>query len=205
MSKHKRTDKPGKHKLAKPNRVPHVAKLALTTGVVIGASAAPASAYTIKSGDTLSEIAHRHDTSVRRLVRLNHIENPDLIYAGDHIRLHGKTGRHVRTSRSGERHALDGRPQTIPAFKAYVRGKVGAGQFWACDQLFMHESGWNRFADNPTSSAFGIPQALTSLHALPRDYMWNGYSQLDWGLSYIRGRYGSCESAWSFWKSHQWY
>lgn len=39
--------------------------------------------YTIQSGDTLSVIAAKFDTTVDRLVELNSIENPNLIYAGD--------------------------------------------------------------------------------------------------------------------------
>lgn len=43
--------------------------------------------YTIKSGDTLSEIAVMFDTTVQRLCELNGIKNPDLIYAGTTIRV----------------------------------------------------------------------------------------------------------------------
>ena len=43
--------------------------------------------YTIKSGDTLSEIAVMFDTTVVRLCELNNITNPDLIYAGNTIRV----------------------------------------------------------------------------------------------------------------------
>lgn len=43
--------------------------------------------YTIQSGDTLSEIAERFGTSVSRLCELNNISNPNLIYAGDTIRI----------------------------------------------------------------------------------------------------------------------
>ncbi|MEH7120698.1 glycoside hydrolase domain-containing protein [Neobacillus vireti] len=38
--------------------------------------------YTVQPGDTLSKIALRWGTTVRELVTLNNIENPDLIYAG---------------------------------------------------------------------------------------------------------------------------
>ena len=43
--------------------------------------------YTIRSGDTLSEIAQRFGTSVSTLMSLNGISNPNLIYAGHKIRI----------------------------------------------------------------------------------------------------------------------
>lgn len=43
--------------------------------------------YTIKRGDTLSEIALRFNTTVEDLVKKNDIINPNLIYAGDRLRI----------------------------------------------------------------------------------------------------------------------
>ena len=43
--------------------------------------------YTIQPGDNLSVIAEKFDTTVDRLVELNGIENPNLIYAGDVLRI----------------------------------------------------------------------------------------------------------------------
>ena len=43
--------------------------------------------YTIKRGDTLSEIALKFNTTVSELVKKNDIINPNLIYAGDRIRI----------------------------------------------------------------------------------------------------------------------
>ena len=43
--------------------------------------------YVVKSGDTLSSIANRFDTTVNELVRLNNIPNPDLIYVGEVLRI----------------------------------------------------------------------------------------------------------------------
>jgi Lyzozyme M1 (1,4-beta-N-acetylmuramidase) len=43
--------------------------------------------YTIQAGDTLSEIAVMFNTTVVRLCELNNISNPDLIYAGNTIRV----------------------------------------------------------------------------------------------------------------------
>ncbi|MBP5263936.1 MAG: LysM peptidoglycan-binding domain-containing protein, partial [Lachnospiraceae bacterium] len=41
--------------------------------------------YVIRRGDTLSRIARRLGTTVRRLVDLNHIKNPNRIYAGHEL------------------------------------------------------------------------------------------------------------------------
>ena len=43
--------------------------------------------YVIQSGDTLTKIANKFNTSVDELVKLNNIENPNLIYAGDTIKI----------------------------------------------------------------------------------------------------------------------
>lgn len=43
--------------------------------------------YTIRKGDTLSEIASRYGTTVQELVSINNIANPNLIYPGETIRV----------------------------------------------------------------------------------------------------------------------
>ena len=43
--------------------------------------------YIVKSGDTLSSIASRFNTTVNELVRLNNIPNPNLIYVGEVLRI----------------------------------------------------------------------------------------------------------------------
>lgn len=81
----------------------------------------------------------------------------------------------------------------------------GQDQFSCLDQLFVSESNWRVDADNPTSSAYGIPQALTQLHDLPDDYLTNPVTQIRWGLEYIERRYGSPCNAWSFKQGNNWY
>ena len=80
-----------------------------------------------------------------------------------------------------------------------------ADQFGCLDSLWTKESGWNIHADNPSSSAYGIPQALTATHDLAADYMTNPVSQIEWGLGYIRDRYGSPCGAWGHSQSSGWY
>lgn len=43
--------------------------------------------YRVRSGDTLSSIARRFDTTVRALVRLNDIDNPNKIRAGQELKV----------------------------------------------------------------------------------------------------------------------
>ena len=78
-------------------------------------------------------------------------------------------------------------------------------QFSCLDSLYVSESNWRIDADNPTSSAYGIPQALTQLHDLPADYMTSAEAQIRWGLDYIRDTYGTPCSAWSFKAGNGWY
>ena len=54
---------------------------------LLGASQSAGVYYTVKSGDTLSAIAARYNTSVDNLVRLNGINNPNLIYVNQKLRV----------------------------------------------------------------------------------------------------------------------
>ncbi|MGH8964297.1 MAG: lytic transglycosylase domain-containing protein [Actinomycetes bacterium] len=80
-----------------------------------------------------------------------------------------------------------------------------SSEFSCLDALYVSESDWDMHADNPTSSAYGIPQALTSTHELPSDYASNPVSQIEWGLDYIRSSYGTPCSAWEFKQANNWY
>ena len=43
--------------------------------------------YKIRYGDTLYSISRRYNTSIANIVRLNRIQNPNLIYAGEIIKI----------------------------------------------------------------------------------------------------------------------
>ncbi|TWG94645.1 hypothetical protein L615_005500000170 [Nocardioides sp. J9] len=80
-------------------------------------------------------------------------------------------------------------------------------QFGCLDSLWTRESNWRWNADNPTSSAYGIPQALpgSKMSSAGADWATNPATQIRWGLGYIQGRYGSPCSAWGHSESHGWY
>ena len=80
-------------------------------------------------------------------------------------------------------------------------------QFGCLDSLWTKESGWSVTADNPSSSAYGIPQALpgSKMSSAGSDWATNPVTQIRWGLGYIQDRYGSPCSAWGHSQSVGWY
>ncbi|WP_062203601.1 G5 domain-containing protein [Demequina salsinemoris] len=82
------------------------------------------------------------------------------------------------------------------------------GDQWQClEALWTRESGWNHKASNGSSGAYGIPQALpgSKMAAFGSDWQTNPATQIKWGLSYVKGRYGTPCNAWSSFKSKGWY
>ena len=75
------------------------------------------------------------------------------------------------------------------------------------DELWVSESGWDVYATNPTSGAYGIPQALPAgkMASAGSDWRTNPATQIEWGLDYIQSSYGSPCSAWDFKQSNGWY
>ena len=73
--------------------------------------------------------------------------------------------------------------------------------------LWNRESGWNPNAHNKSSGAHGIPQSLpaSKMASEGDDYYTNGYTQIRWGLKYIKNRYGSPSNAWSHFQNKNWY
>ncbi len=73
------------------------------------------------------------------------------------------------------------------------------GDEWPClDNLWSRESGWSQTAENKSSGAYGIPQALpgSKMGSVAADWQTNPATQIAWGLSYIKGRYSTPCGAW---------
>jgi len=96
--------------------------------------------------------------------------------------------------------------------RAYARLLVqqrgwAASQFSCLNLLWNRESGWNWRARNPSSGAYGIPQALpgSKMASVAPDWRTNPITQIKWGLNYIAERYGTPCGAWGHSQAFGWY
>ena len=96
---------------------------------------------------------------------------------------------------------------SVAAEQAYAFGLFpgygwGPGQRQPLVSLWNQESNWNPWAVNPSSGAYGIPQALGHGHPYA---LGDWVHQILWGLNYIQGRYGSPAAAWGHEVASNWY
>lgn len=105
-----------------------------------------------------------------------------------------------KSSNSGANRALG---------KEMAAAKYGwTGSEWEClNTLWTRESNWRHNASNPTTGAHGIPQALpgSKMGSHGADWATNPATQISWGLSYVKNRYGTPCGAWSFFLQRNWY
>jgi resuscitation-promoting factor RpfB len=80
-------------------------------------------------------------------------------------------------------------------------------QFRYLDLLWEAESSWNASAENPSTGAYGIPQAVpgSKMSAAGPDWQTDVTTQIRWGLGYISAAYGSPRSAWEHEVAYGWY
>jgi hypothetical protein len=116
-------------------------------------------------------------------------------------------GQQARTARQGplpRRHA-----RTPRQIARLMLGRFGWGrrQFRYLNRLWEQESGWNRYAVNPSSGAYGIPQAVPGSTMASAGPHWrtSARTQIRWGLRYIARRYGSPRRAWRHECAYGWY
>lgn len=101
---------------------------------------------------------------------------------------------------------------SVAEYQAYAKQRVydygwSDADFNALVNLWNRESGWSVTNRNRSSGAYGIPQALpaSKMSSAGSDYLTNYKTQINWGLSYIKSRYGSPSNAWSSFRSKGWY
>jgi len=102
--------------------------------------------------------------------------------------------------------AASGSPQEI------AEGMLGSygwsdGQFGCLVSLWNAESGWNVYATNPSSGAYGIAQALpaSKYASAGPDWTNNAATQIKWGLQYLKEMYGDPCNGWAHEEADGWY
>lgn len=94
------------------------------------------------------------------------------------------------------------------AARDYARALVNDEEQFKClEQLWDRESKWNHLAVNPSSGAYGIPQSYpaSKMASAGSDWRTNPETQINWGLKYIEGRYGTPCAAWAHSERTNWY
>lgn len=83
----------------------------------------------------------------------------------------------------------------------------GREQYSCLVKLWNRESNWRVNAYNKSSGAYGIPQSLpgNKMATAGADWLTNPETQINWGLGYIEGRYGSPCAALSHSDHKGWY
>ena len=100
-------------------------------------------------------------------------------------------------------------PAGAQAYASATLGVFGWGQdqMGCLVQLWTKESSWLTNATNPSSGAYGIAQSLppSKMDSAGGDWLTNYRTQINWGLNYIKDRYGSPCGAWGHEVANNWY
>ena len=181
-------------------------------------SAQESSTYTVKEGDTLSEIAETHNTTVEKLAENNHIDNIHLIYVGQELVIDGPVAPAatpapatyaapaaqdetvsapvVETPVASEAVAEETVASTeVSAPAATVSGSEAEAKEW----IAQKESGGSYTATN--GQYIGRYQLTDSY--LNGDYSAENQERV--ADAYVAGRYGSWTAAKNFWLNNGWY
>lgn len=101
---------------------------------------------------------------------------------------------------------------SVAEYQAYAEKRCfdygwSDADFQALVKLWNKESRWNPYSCNSSSGAYGIPQALpaSKMATYGTDYRTNYKTQIEWGLSYIKSRYGTPSAAWNHSCRKGWY
>jgi hypothetical protein len=98
---------------------------------------------------------------------------------------------------AGVASASAGTPAANKALGALLAGAYGwapGSTSWPyLETGWEEESGWNQYAQNPASAAYGIPQANPGdkMASAGSDWKTNPATQIRWGYGYIKDTYGS--------------
>lgn len=190
-------------------------KVLISAGIALGVLAlgtnANADVYTVKSGDTLSEIAQVYGTSVNDIVSINQIQNENLIFVGDKIEVGN-----IVENETVSAQATEVAPVAVIAEQEDVSTPVvqqvqqepqpvsvpetaPVNNSSAKDIIAQRESGGNYGAQN------GRYQGRYQLDASYLNGDYSPANQERVADEYVAGRYGSWDNALAFWNNNGWY
>ncbi|COE43476.1 LysM domain protein [Streptococcus pneumoniae] len=167
-------------------------------------SAQESSTYTVKEGDTLSEIAETHNTTVEKLAENNHIDNIHLIYVDQELVIDGPVAP-VATPAPATYAAPAAQDETVsapvaetPVVSETVVSTVSGSEAEAKEWIAQKESGGSYTATN--GRYIGRYQLTDSY--LNGDYSAENQERV--ADAYVAGRYGSWTAAKNFWLNNGW-
>lgn len=164
---------------------------------VAGAAAANADTVTVKSGDTLSQIADENNTTVSSIQSLNSLQNIHLIFPGQKLVINANNGdAAVSTQQSAQTVQQASQQQTMQTTQQAV---ASSSEQAARDWIAARESGGSYTAQN--GNYYGKYQ-LSSAY-LGGDYSAENQERV--ADSYVLNRYGSWANAKSHWLQNGWY
>ena len=189
-------------------------------------SAQESSTYTVKEGDTLSEIAETHNTTVEKLAENNHIDNIHLIYVGQELVIDGPVAP-VATPAPATYAAPAAQDETVSAPAAETT-EVAEEAAPAASAPAAEETVVSTEASAPAATVSGseaeakewIAQkesggsyTATNGRYIGRYQLTDSYLNGDYSAenqervadAYVAGRYGSWTAAKNFWLNNGWY
>ena len=179
-------------------------------------SAQESSTYTVKEGDTLSEIAETHNTTVEKLAENNHIDNIHMIYVGQELVIDGPVAPETPAPTTYAAPAAQDETVSAPAAETTevveeapvaseavveetVASTVSGSEAEAKEWIAQKESGGSYTATN--GRYIGRYQLTDSY--LNGDYSAENQERV--ADAYVSGRYGSWTAAKNFWLNNGWY
>ena len=188
-------------------------------------SAQESSTYTVKEGDTLSEIAETHNTTVEKLAENNHIDNIHLIYVGQELVIDGPVAP-AATPAPTTYAAPAAQDETVSAPVAETTEV--AEEAPVVSETVAEETVATTEASTPAATVSGseaeakewIAQkesggsyTATNGRYIGRYQLTDSYLNGDYSAenqervadAYVAGRYGSWTAAKNFWLNNGWY
>lgn len=182
---------------------------------VAGAAAANADTVTVKSGDTLSQIADENNTTVSSIQSLNSLQNIHLIFPGQKLVINANNGDAAVSTQQSAQTTQQASQQQTPqqasqqqttqqasqqqTMQTTQQAVASSSEQAARDWIASRESGGSYTAQN--GNYYGKYQ-LSSAY-LGGDYSAENQERV--ANSYVLNRYGSWANAKSHWLQNGWY